>query len=43
MVGQLLAAGSVDLGNAPVRGAGGAEGHDEGDAHPEVVDVGAQC
>ena len=38
---ELRAAGLLDLGNAPVVGAGGAESHDEGDGGPQVVDQGA--
>jgi hypothetical protein len=40
-VGKLLAAGKLHLRDRPFQGAGGAMGHDEDDAHPEVVDVGA--
>jgi hypothetical protein len=40
-VGELLVTSAFDLGDHPLQGAGGAVGHDESDAHPEVVDVGA--
>ena len=40
-IGELLATGEFDLGDHPFQSAGGAMGHDKGDAHPEVVDVGA--
>ncbi len=38
---ELRAASLLDLGEAPVVGARGAEGHDEGDGGPQVVDRGA--